>query len=305
MAPSTAILLAVFTIVSVGPVLVASDCVWHGVCNFDGTHYQNCPYSGPGYPLNNDSAIEIIQRRCPEVHSDPDDLVCCTPQSLKIMDDSIAYAEAVYGRCPTCLKNLVRSICAFSCSPKASDFIETYTRPNSAGVEYIHSIDMRISYEYMEAVFTSCSNVVHPASGKKVLDIACGGYDSYMCTPERWFWFMGDASINTLAPFTINYIPTEDPERRFHREVKTCDEPYEGDYQCSCVDCNLACPEAEEPEPESEPFTILDVNGVSFIIGVVVGVLGVAYLTFYFLHGKINCRCCASEWRESREVMIN
>lgn len=246
-------------------------------------------------PVENPEAIEIIQRRCPEYHSSPDDLVCCTPQSLKIMDESIAYAESVYGRCPTCLKNLVRSICAFSCSPAASNFVNRYTTPDFSGVEYIHAIDFRVNYDYLQGVFNSCSNVVHPSSGKKVLDIACGAYDSYMCDPIKWFEFMGDASINTLAPFTINYIPTDDPEQRFDYPTKECDEVYDGDYQCSCVDCNRACPIGEEPEPETEPFEILELNGIAFLVAVIVGVFTVGYLTVAFLFNKMQMKL-SSEW---------
>lgn len=290
MRSNTALLLALCI---VGPSLVAADCVWYGTCRFDGTHWQNCPYDGPGFPLNpvtDPHAVDIIQRRCPEVPSSPDDPVCCTPQSLQIMDDSIAYAEAVYGRCPTCLKNIIRSICAFSCSPEASRFTDRYTTIDFNNVEYIHAIDFRTTKEYLDGVFKSCSDVVHPSSGKKVLDIACGAYDSYMCDPDKWFQFMGDSAINTLAPFTINYIPHDVPEERFEGVAKTCDQTYDGDYQCSCVDCNLACPIADEPEAEPEAWKIMEANGITFLIGVIVGVLGVVYLTVYFLNSKYSIR---------------
>lgn len=293
----TAVLLTVFL---AGPSLVAGDCIWYGTCRYDGIHYQNCPYDGPGYPLDpveNPEAIEIIQRRCPEYYTSTDDLVCCNPQSLQIMDDSISYAEAVYGRCPTCLKNIIRSICAFSCSPDASNYTNRYTTQDFNGVEYIHAIDFRTTETYLEGVFNSCSNVVHPSSGKKVLDIACGQYDSYMCDPMKWFTFMGDASINTLAPFTINYYIHDVPEERFNGVAKTCDETYEGDYQCSCVDCNLACPVGEEPQPDSEPFMILEVNGFSFLVGLIVGVIGVCYITVYFITSRVAIKW-GSEWEE-------
>lgn len=288
-----AISVAIFFI-SLAPSPASGDCVWYDTCRFDGYHWQNCPYNGPGYPLDpveNPEAIEIIQRRCPEYYSSTDDLVCCTPQSLKIMDDSIAYAEAVYGRCPTCLKNLVRSICAFSCNPDASRFVKVHTTTyinNQVEVEYVHAIDVNITQNYISGVFDSCSNVIHPASGKKVLDIACGQYDSYMCDPIKWFTFMGDAAVNTLAPFTINYLVNDNVEEAFDWEVKTCDVAYEGDYQCSCVDCNLACPVGGEPEPEDEVFQIMKVNGVSFLVGVIIGVIGVVYITVYFVNNKMS-----------------
>lgn len=287
---------------------VSADCVWYDTCRFDGIHWQNCPYDGPGHPLDtvaDPDAVEIIQRRCPEYYNSPDELLCCTAKSLRIMDDSIAYAESVYGRCPTCLKNLIRSICAFSCSPDASRFTGRHTRTETIGgntVEYIHQIDVNVTQNYIQGVFDSCSNVIHPASGKKVLDIACGSYDSFMCDPIKWFTFMGDAASNTLAPFTINYLVNDVVEESFDRVTKPCDEVYEGDYQCSCVDCNLACPVGGEPEPEEEPFQILQVNGTSFLIGVIIGCLGVAYITIYFMYNKFAIRM-GGETKEMKSVL--
>lgn len=295
--PLLATLLAIFLVAP--PLLVTGDCIWHDVCRFDGNHWQNCPYDGPGFPLDpitDAEAIEIIQRRCPEHYKSTDDLICCTPFSLQIMDTSISYAEAIYGRCPTCLKNLIRSICAFSCSPQASTYTDRHTAVDPfTGVEYITAIDFRVDQEYLQGVFDSCSYVVHPASGKKVLDIACGMYDSYMCDVEKWFQFMGDSSINPLAPFTINYMPHDVPEERFNYPAKTCDEVYDGDYHCSCVDCALACPVGDEPQPEEEPFKILEANGISFLVGVIVGVIGVVYITVYFVNNKIAIKF-GSEW---------
>lgn len=281
------------TLCIIGPALVSADCVWYGTCRFDGNHYQNCPYDGPGFPLdaeNEPEAVAIMQRRCPEYFKSVDDPLCCTPESLQIMDASIAYAESVYGRCPTCLKNIIRSICAFSCSPDASTYTTRYTTVDFNNVEYIHAIDFRVNEDYLNNVFKSCSNVIHPSSGKKVLDIACGAYDSYMCDPEKWFQFMGDASINSLAPFTINYLPHDVPEERFDYDVLNCEETYEGDYQCSCVDCSAACPKGEEPQPESEGFKILEANGISFLTGIIIGVIGVVYITVYFINNRIAIR---------------
>lgn len=268
-------------------------CMWFGVCNVEGSHAQNCPYDGPGMPLNQSDhvALEIIQRRCPEYYNSPEDLVCCTEESLRIMDDSIDQAEAIFGRCPTCLNNLIRSICAFSCFNGASKFVKRYTEVNPiTQVEYINAIDFHVSHDYLQGVFDSCIEVIHPASGKKALDIACGSYESDKCTPLRWFTFMGDKGSNTLAPFQITYIVEEDENQRFDGPTKKCYEAYEGKHACSCVDCAESCPEREEPEIPDSVFTVGSMNGISFVIGLVIGVVGVIYLTTYFSSNLIRFR---------------
>lgn len=40
------------------------------------------------------------------------------------MDESMGSAESVFGRCPTCLQNMIKSICSFSCAPDQSRFMD-------------------------------------------------------------------------------------------------------------------------------------------------------------------------------------
>lgn len=39
------------------------------------------------------------------------------------MRDSLAQASSIFGRCESCMKNLVKSICGMNCSPKQSKFL--------------------------------------------------------------------------------------------------------------------------------------------------------------------------------------
>jgi hypothetical protein len=48
---------------------------------------------------------------------------CCDTNQLKTMDQNILLAAAFLQRCPSCLQNLVKHICDFTCGVNQSRFI--------------------------------------------------------------------------------------------------------------------------------------------------------------------------------------
>lgn len=51
-------------------VFAESDhCIWYGVCYGTEPKEFNCPYNGPGLPLDDEDAQEIMLRRCPELYT--------------------------------------------------------------------------------------------------------------------------------------------------------------------------------------------------------------------------------------------
>jgi Niemann-Pick C1 protein len=48
---------------------------------------------------------------------------CCDTEQLKTMDQNIVLAAAFLQRCPSCLRNLVKHICDFTCGVDQSRFI--------------------------------------------------------------------------------------------------------------------------------------------------------------------------------------
>uniref|UniRef100_A0A1B0D1E4 Uncharacterized protein n=1 Tax=Phlebotomus papatasi TaxID=29031 RepID=A0A1B0D1E4_PHLPP len=275
----------IFASLLIGGHQVSGDCVWYDVCNVDGRgKYQNCPYNGPGFPLDltqDPEAGEILRRRCPDIFTNDDMPLCCTPASIRLMDSDFAMAEGIYGRCEGCLKNMLQSICAFSCSPDASKFIKTYISENDGNLgrgPFVEEMDFFASENYYNTTYESCANIVHPATGKFAMDIACGSFGSARCTPLRWFGFMGNRIENPLAPFQINYLPSDDPEGRFEGEPRTCDDPYPGSFECSCIDCPLNCPQGMEPEVEETTFMVGDLNGVTFVTALFLGLLGIVFV---------------------------
>jgi Niemann-Pick C1 protein len=43
------------------------------------------------------------------------------------------------------------------------------------------------------------------------MDLMCGPWGSYSCTPKRWFDFMGETKDSLYVPFKINYMPHTSP----------------------------------------------------------------------------------------------
>lgn len=44
------------------------QCIWYKVCytdDYDKAH--NCPYSGPGFPLEDEEGQQIMLNRCPDI----------------------------------------------------------------------------------------------------------------------------------------------------------------------------------------------------------------------------------------------
>lgn len=45
---------------------------------------------------------------------------------VEIMDRNFQMVSGIFGRCDACTKNFQKSICAFNCSPKQSQFLTAY-----------------------------------------------------------------------------------------------------------------------------------------------------------------------------------
>uniref|UniRef100_A0A182PQ62 SSD domain-containing protein n=1 Tax=Anopheles epiroticus TaxID=199890 RepID=A0A182PQ62_9DIPT len=257
-------------------------CVMHDVCAVIGIHAQNCPVKMAPKPLANPEAIEIMHRRCGWMFPTDDTPVCCAVRQVQEMDKNFQQAEGLFSRCSTCLTNMLFSICSLACHPEQSRFLTAYTDP--ATNSYVNKVDYRIDRQYVQDTFDSCKGIVLPSSGKYAMDVGCGFWEAAGCTAERWFQYMG-AADNEFVPFEINYLYEEDPEKRFSQELKRCNEAYDGSYACSCVDCDESCPTSDPPQPKDPGFMVGDLNGVTFIVAVVVGGIGLACILLSLLCG--------------------
>lgn len=202
--------------ISHGTNSVNGNCYSYDVCNrrevaFDEYSEQNCPDDQPGRPLQDAEAIEILKRRCGHFYKDETTPVCCTDHQAKTMEKNIQMAEGIFGRCQTCLRNMLKSICGVGCDPEQSDYItilENGTNPIDNKI-FANVIEFRMNPKYMDDSYESCRHIIHPASGKLAMDLSCAT-EAINCDVEKWYAFQGEPSLNPLVPFRINYRPDDD-----------------------------------------------------------------------------------------------
>ncbi|XP_034097515.1 NPC intracellular cholesterol transporter 1 [Drosophila albomicans] len=276
--------------------LSKQDCVWYGVCNTDSlNHHQYCPYNGTAKPMS-DEGLKLIKERCGFLLENNEKNFCCDTDQMKILNDNVKLAAAILDRCPSCMVNLVRHICEFTCSPVQSEFAKIVSTEINNGVPYITSLDLHITEEYVNKTYKSCSQVSVPQTGQLALDLMCGSYPASRCSPTKWFTFMGDKHINIYAPFQITYkqSPTNSSMDGFtplNPKTTPCNKAINSELPaCSCSDCDLSCPLAPD-EPITPPqFKIAGFDAFAVIMTVVFSVGSLVFLmgSFLFTKDSIN-----------------
>ncbi|PSN54935.1 Niemann-Pick C1 protein [Blattella germanica] len=268
-------------------------CVWYGQCNESVVSKQNCPYNGTAKVVDVEGQ-PLLKKWCPHFFEVPGPVkTCCDTNQLKTMDTSIKLAAAFLQRCPSCLQNLIKHICDFTCGADQTRFVEVKEiKLNEAtGKEYINEIDVYIGDAYLNGTYDSCKQVFVPSTGQLALDMMCGDWGASRCSPKKWFNYMGDAKDNQFVPFQINYIETNKTVGRFiplNPSVVPCSQGISADKPaCSCVDCEASCPVPPPEPPLPEPFTIFGLDGFSVVM-FIVWVVG--SMLFLFL---VFC-CCDS-----------
>lgn len=203
--------------------------------------------------------------------------LCCDDAQAKTMDEGLSQSDGILNRCPTCEKNFAQTVCEMTCAPDHSRFLTAgtiKTSPVNSEVKYVDDIEYRLDDEYATAVYDNCKGIIHPASGRPAMDIICGVHDSKTCDHRKWLTFLGDKENNEYVPFQITYNFTEpEEEKRLKGNAKTCSEKYDGFYACACIDCADSCPAGDPPTGEVEGFTVGELNGYTFVIAIVFGVI--------------------------------
>lgn len=122
-------------------------CIWYGQCSVDSN--QNCNYTGPAKPLTDTKGRDILKKWCPDISPDA---TCCNTDMLTSMDTGLALPSSMLKRCPSCLKNFVKSICQMTCSPVQSKFLKVIkTEVNKkTNASYITEIDFYIMSSLLE-----------------------------------------------------------------------------------------------------------------------------------------------------------
>lgn len=203
-------------------------CVWYGICNNDKHgNFQYCPSNTTALPLD-PAGEKLLATHCPHLlnYDGQGNRTCCNTQQLVLFDKSIEVAATILGRCPSCLHNLKRHICDFSCSPTQSTFMEVAQLKKNV-TDYISAINLYVSNDYLDDTFKSCKQVSMPSTGQLALDLMCGNWAAARCSPLRWFTFMGTPD-DQYVPFQRNYLNTtvsEDGFTPYNPPLIPCSKP--------------------------------------------------------------------------------
>lgn len=155
---------------------------------------------------------------------------------IKDLIVGVEKAASILSRCPSCFKNFLQNICAFTCSPHQSSFINVIDKKINAATNrksiyvcrfesirsrtfqpirstgtFVNEIDLYITERFINDSYKSCKNVIFPSSGQLGLDLMCGSWGAAKCSPTRWYHFMGN-SEEDVVPFQINYIARNSSE---------------------------------------------------------------------------------------------
>ncbi|XP_063706480.1 NPC intracellular cholesterol transporter 1 homolog 1b-like [Culicoides brevitarsis] len=262
----------IFLIIFARLTLVRSDCIVSGVCGPHVTISSQPPIRGEEIT---EESLKILQEICPEYYRDGKNgtRVCCTSEQLVVINGKFQRAVAAFGRCPTCTKNILKSICAITCSPDQDKFLKIAEKTEDG--KCAKTVALHLDYEYMRKTYESCKGIILSLTGGPVMETACGDENSFTCTPEKWFAYMG-----RYDDYQINYVISHDKRRRFEFPVKRCNESYENSFACSCVDCQITCNNeiSEKIEPEMD-----FMQQTTYILLVVIIFTGIIPAILYFM----------------------
>ncbi|CAG9564492.1 unnamed protein product [Danaus chrysippus] len=282
-------------------------CIWYGVCS-QPTELKklNCMYNGTAKPIEDGVARKTLEKFCPDIAAG--DVSCCDAEQLKNFNANIGMALNLLNRCPTCVDNFLKHLCALTCSPKQSEFLNPVKiEPYNATHKRISEVDYHLGATYMNVTFESCASVQMPSSNQLAFDLMCGDYGAEFCTPQRLFDFMGDAADSLYVPFQINYISGDEPKDGFipqNPTVLPCNVGLPGQPGCSCMDCSASCPAPPPAPPAPLPFTIAGADGYAVVMAIVFLIFSTLFLSgVYCCNQQENAVGVASE--NNQEMTTN
>jgi Niemann-Pick C1 protein len=141
-----------------------------------------------------------------------------------------------------------------------------------------------MSNTFANDMFDSCKDVQMPSANDKAISLFCGR-KAADCNPVLWLSYMGNTG-NGRAPFPILYhfsdSPWIGPDNQTYLPLNVtnlrCNVTYPNITDpCSCQDCQTSCAPMPPPPPAKKPFTILGIDGSTFIVGC----MFIAFIIFF------------------------
>ncbi|XP_060525180.1 NPC intracellular cholesterol transporter 1 homolog 1b-like [Cylas formicarius] len=254
-----------------------------------------------------DEARAKLKQYCPfyfdGASDDPIDLCCDVDQILSMADGFVS--AAAFARCPTCVKNLQKFYCTFSCSPYQKNLTAGYEKKQQIFQSaYAYSVSLYVTDDVIDGIYDTCKDVSLPSTGERVLQSTCGSYGAIWCNPTRWFDYMNDPSQNPVTPFKINLVTVNSSwEGAVNFPILGCDQAYDDSSACSCSDCPKSCPANLYDVIDGDLEQMLgDVTTTGFYVAV--GTVGVGFVVLSLLLWLYSARAVRveSEPAKSRDA---
>lgn len=160
----------------------------------------------------------------------------------------------------------------------------------------IPSVRYIMTNEYANSLYDSCKDVQMPSANDKAMSVFCGR-KAKDCSPKIWLAYMGNTG-NGRAPFPIVYNYSETTfinpytKEEMHPLNYTnlrCNITYSNVTDaCSCQDCQTSCAPVPPPPPRKKPFTILGIDGPSFIVGCIFIAFVIFFGTYIICHSILR-----------------
>ncbi|XP_026674415.1 NPC intracellular cholesterol transporter 1 homolog 1b-like isoform X2 [Ceratina calcarata] len=267
-----------------------AHCVWSGTS--EAAEGYTLVYLGPPFASNNTDVKRRLREKCPQyfegidVSDNDKPKLCCDDSNIETLLSKLDTAEAVFGRCPTCIRNMYQLLCDLTCSPVQSTFLNITKTETNNNVTYVDGVQAYVDEGYMNRTFDSCKNVIMPSTGNLAMGISCGKHTAETCTPKLWYEYQGE---NPLIKFKMDFLTENESWNGmfWNASVKPCNESYNGSVACGCNDCPSACPYMELVK-EKPKFIIFNHNGYGVIAGIVIGVLILSATITFIVVKKIR-----------------
>jgi len=273
----TVLLITSLTLVHGDDEVFEGQCVMYDNCQTNGSLTYTCVVEHGPKEIDleqNAAEYKMLQDLCPELIAKYGNKLCCHPNQIFDLFINMALPKGVISRCPSCFYNFRQSMCDFTCSPYQYKFLSPndtsdYVDPEGNIIgKNMKAINYHIGNEYIEKTYDSCKDVIMSSTNGPAMDLLCGGWGAYACTPKRWFDYMGSTE-NGFAPFDIFYqymdVNEDEPIEGtnitgWNNLTYACTEPSpDAVKSCSCVDCFGSCPAAPPPK-EIKDGWVLDIT---------------------------------------------
>ncbi|CAL1281499.1 unnamed protein product [Larinioides sclopetarius] len=268
------------------------ECVMYGISKTR-KHTPNV-YRGPPKPMQKDvfiegniTALQLLQKACPEFAYGNDPHVCCSTEQLVVTQEQFDMLDALgFSRCPSCFHNVRQMICFMACSPWQSRFMNVtnseWSNVKDGKEEIVVDTEYHLSELYAYTFYESCKGTQGLIPGTLLLDFVCSTWGSSQCNPERWLKFLGSTSAEGgRSPFQTIYTLHLEDEVKIDGQVvspmkaphfKCSEAPSPDSEACSCYDCKESCTAKALAPPvfpdDPGPFRIFKTDGAIFLSAV-------------------------------------